>query len=164
VEFAQRVSNAVPRLSPATTLPTGDRAPRALSKVVLSLEGKTVAELHLVPGRKIIGRTPDNDLQVDSKFVSRHHCQLITGSDGITVIEDLNSTNGILLRGNRVRRQTLRDGDVIVLGQHEMLYVDEASQQHLADTQDDLKALDADAANEEADETQDSRGDAAGAG
>jgi hypothetical protein len=50
---------------------------------------------------------------------------------------------------------------VIVLGQHEMLFVDQASQQHLDDTQDDLKALDADAANEEADETHDSRGDAA---
>jgi type II secretory pathway predicted ATPase ExeA len=169
VEFAQRVSSAAPRMSAATTLPTGDRPPRALSKVVLSLENKTVAELHLVPGRKIIGRTPDNDLQVDSKFVSRHHCQLITGSDGITVIEDLNSTNGILLRGNRVRRQTLRDGDVIVLGQHEMLYVDEAAQAHLADTHDDLKPLDADAANEEGDESDETldhgkRGDAANAG
>ena len=49
-----------------------------------------------VPGRKVVGRTPDNDLQIDSKFISRHHCQLITGSDGITVIEDLNSTNGIM--------------------------------------------------------------------
>src|SRR5688572_2706639 len=130
VEFAARASTMAAKLSPATTLPTGDRAARSLSKVVLSLEGKTVAELHLVPCRTIIGRTPDNDLQVDSKFVSRHHCQLITGSDGITVIEDLNSTNGILRLGNRVRRQTLRDGDVIVLGQHEMLFVDQASQQH----------------------------------
>ena len=53
-----------------------DYTPRALSKVVLSTDGKAVAELHLVPGRKVIGRTPDNDLQIDSKFISRHHCQL----------------------------------------------------------------------------------------
>ena len=108
------------------------------SKVVLSSEGKTLGELHLVPGRKVIGRTPDNDLQIDSKFISRHHCQIITGSDGVSVIEDLNSTNGIVIRGKRVRRHTLRDGDVISLGQHEMLYVDETSSHHLADTHDDL--------------------------
>jgi predicted component of type VI protein secretion system len=132
-----------------------------LSKVILSSEGKTLSELHLVPGRKVIGRTPDNDLQIDSKFVSRHHCQIITGSDGISVIEDLNSTNGIVFGGTRKRRHTLRDGDVISIGQHELLYVDESSSQHLSDTHDDLKALDADAANEDAGEDDDALGDAA---
>ena len=123
---------------------------RALSKLVLSTDGKAVAELHLVPGRKVIGRTPDNDLQIDSKFISRHHCQLVTGSDGITVIEDLNSTNGILVRGKRVRRHTLRDGDVVTIGQHEILYVDEHASGHLVDTHDDLPRVDVNAANEDA--------------
>jgi predicted component of type VI protein secretion system len=132
-----------------------------LSKVVLSVDGKSVGELHLVPGRKVIGRTPDNDLQIDSKFISRHHCQLVTGSDGITVIEDLNSTNGIMLRGQRVRRHTLRDGDLINVGQHEILYVDENAAHGLADTHDDLPRIDADAANEDSED--DPREDAAGA-
>lgn len=115
----------------------------------MSSEGKAISELHLLPGRKVIGRTPDNDLQIDSKFVSRHHCHLITGSDNVTVVEDLNSTNGIVIRGKRVRRHTLRDGDVIIIGQHEMLYVDENSAKHLADTHDNLPVVE-DAANEEA--------------
>jgi type II secretory pathway predicted ATPase ExeA len=131
--------------------PSGDRAPKIVSKLLLSTEGKTVAELHLIPGRKVIGRTPDNDLQIDSKFISRHHCQLVTGSDGLTVVEDLNSTNGILFRGKRVRRHTLRDGDVVVIGQHEILYVDVYAA-HLADTHDDLPRVEVNAANEEADD------------
>jgi type II secretory pathway predicted ATPase ExeA len=130
---------------------TGDRAPRMLAKMVLSTEGKTVAELHLVAGRKVVGRTPDNDLQIDSKFISRHHCQVVTGSDGISVIEDLNSTNGIVVGGKRVRRHTLRDGDVVTLGQHEILYVDR-QHEHLADTHDDLPSIDVNAANEDADD------------
>jgi general secretion pathway protein A len=130
---------------------SGDRPARPLAKMVLSTEGKAVAELHLVPGRKVVGRTPDNDLQIDSKFISRHHCQIVTGSDGITVIEDLNSTNGIVIRGKRVRRHTLRDGDVVSLGQHDILYVDD-QHEHLADTHDDLPRVDVDAANEDADE------------
>ena len=75
-------------------------------------------------GRVIIGRTADNDLQIDSRFVSRHHCQIVTGAEG-SVIEDLNSTNGIFVQGKRVRRYNLNDGDVVVIGKHEIMYVDE---------------------------------------
>jgi len=162
VEYSARANQLAARQTDRRTA-SGDEAPvRALSKVVLSDAGKTVAELHLVPGRKVVGRTPDNDLQIDSKFISRHHCQLITGSDGITVIEDLNSTNGILVHGKRVRRHTLRDGDLIGLGQYDMLYVNAGAGEHLADTHDDLPAISADAANEESGD--DEREDAAGAG
>jgi general secretion pathway protein A len=161
VEFAARSNALDVRRGANEKTPTGDRATRIISKVILSTDGRATGELHLVPGRKVVGRTPDNDLQIDSKFISRHHCQLITGSDGITVVEDLNSTNGIVIRGKRVRRHTLRDGDVITMGQHEMLYVDENSSQHLADTHDDLPRVE-DAANEE-EEDDAGREDAAGA-
>jgi pSer/pThr/pTyr-binding forkhead associated (FHA) protein len=75
-------------------------------------------------GRVILGRTSDNDIQVDSRFVSRHHCQITTGAEG-SVIEDLNSTNGIFVQGKRVRRYNLNDGDIVVIGKHEIMYVDE---------------------------------------
>jgi type II secretory pathway predicted ATPase ExeA len=150
MEYSSRVNAIAARAANGAHAP-GDRSTRALSKLVLSTNGTAVAELHLVPGRKVIGRTPDNDLQIDSKFISRHHCQLVTGSDGLTVIEDLNSTNGILVRDKRVRRHSLRDGDVVTIGQHEILYVDEQAD-NLADTHDNLPRVNVDAANEEADE------------
>jgi pSer/pThr/pTyr-binding forkhead associated (FHA) protein len=84
---------------------------------VLSHNGDLVEETYLVPGRLIIGRTPDNDLQVDSRVVSRHHAQVVTTSAG-SVIEDLNSTNGIFVRGKRVRRHRLAEGDVVQIGHH----------------------------------------------
>jgi len=151
VEFASRTMAIAAKLANASSS-SGDRSSRTVSKLVLSTEGKTVSELHLIPGRKVIGRTPDNDLQIDSKFISRHHCQLVTGSDGVTVIEDLNSTNGIVVHGKRVRRHTLRDRDVVSIGQHEILYVDEHLSGHLVDTHDDLPRVDVDAANEDADD------------
>ena len=72
-------------------------------------------ELPLRLGRTVVGRTPDNDLQIDSRFVSRHHCQIITTRDSC-VIEDLNSTNGILVKSKRVRHHNLNDGDVVTIG------------------------------------------------
>jgi pSer/pThr/pTyr-binding forkhead associated (FHA) protein len=72
----------------------------------------------------VIGRTSDNDLQIDSKFISRHHCQIVTQPDSC-LIEDLNSTNGIFVQSKRVRRHNLNDGDVVQVGQHEIMYIDE---------------------------------------
>lgn len=95
-----------------------------VGRILLASEGKTVIERELVPGRLVIGRTPDNDLQIDSKFISRHHCQIVTQADAC-VIEDLNSTNGIYVQSKRVRRHNLNDGDVVQVGQHEIMYIDE---------------------------------------
>jgi type II secretory pathway predicted ATPase ExeA len=95
-----------------------------LARILLATGGQTVSEHELFPGRLIIGRTPANDLQIDSRFVSRHHCQIVTTAQSC-VIEDLNSTNGIYLHSKRVRYHNLNDGDVVTIGQHELLYIDE---------------------------------------
>jgi type II secretory pathway predicted ATPase ExeA len=99
----------------------------AVGRILLASEGKTVIERELKPGRLVIGRTPDNDLQIDSKFISRHHCQIVTQADAC-LIEDLNSTNGIYVQSKRVRRYNLNDGDVVQVGQHEIMYIDERAQ------------------------------------
>jgi pSer/pThr/pTyr-binding forkhead associated (FHA) protein len=80
------------------------------------------------------------------------------------VIEDLNSTNGIYVKSNRVRRHHLNDGDVVLIGKHELIYVDEraARGRHaLSDTVPGLQALKdgaeerADAGEAEADDEED---------
>jgi hypothetical protein len=108
---------------------TDNDAPAALpepplAKLIVVTDGRTVGELPLRPGRTIIGRTPDNDLQIDSRFVSRHHCQVITKPNSC-IVEDLNSTNGITVKSKRVRRHNLNDGDVVTIGRHDLIYIDE---------------------------------------
>ncbi len=95
-----------------------------LGRVLIGFNGQTIAEHDLTAGRFIIGRTPDNDLQIDSKYISRHHAQIVTTVQ-TSVLEDLNSTNGVYVRAKRVRRRALNDGDVIHIGQHEIMYFDE---------------------------------------
>ena len=123
VEFAAGTNRMrVPTIE--TVLPPHGEAAHTVARVLLATEGKTVIERELKPGRMVIGRTPDNDLQIDSKFISRHHCQIVTQADSC-VIEDLNSTNGIYVQSKRVRRYNLNDGDVVQVGQHEIMYIDE---------------------------------------
>jgi hypothetical protein len=106
---ATRLDDTTPQLRP----PVG--------RVVLSMKGVEIDHALLVPGRFIVGRTHDNDMQVDSKFVSRHHMQFVT-SAGECYVEDLNSTNGVFLNGKRVRRHKLQPGDVVKLGMHDLTY------------------------------------------
>ncbi|MET0292887.1 MAG: AAA family ATPase [Steroidobacteraceae bacterium] len=94
------------------------------AKIIVVTDGQTAGELPLRLGRTVVGRTADNDLQIDSRFVSRHHCQIVTTRESC-VIEDLNSTNGILVKSKRVRHHNLNDGDVVTIGKHDLIYVDE---------------------------------------
>ena len=107
-----------------------------LARIIVAHGSEQVEERPLRLGRLIIGRTPNNDLQVDSKYISRHHCQIITTAEG-SVLEDLNSTNGVYVKSKRVRKHHLNDGDVIVLGKHEIMYLDERSARGRAEHEGD---------------------------
>ena len=94
-----------------------------VTRLEIRSDGAVVSEQSFPPGRIIIGRSPDNEVYIKSKFVSRHHAQLISDDDG-AVIEDLNSTNGVFLDEKQIKKYRLRDGDVISLGVHELVYHD----------------------------------------
>jgi len=153
VEYAARPHHnfeVLPDLSPQRAAQAAASAAPTVGRILVATDGRTVQEMPLSVGRIIVGRTPDNDLQVDSRFVSRHHCQIVTTPNSC-VIEDLNSTNGIYVKSKRVRRHYLNDGDVVVLGKHELIYVDERlgkTRNTLTDTVPGLHALQSQAANE----------------
>jgi type II secretory pathway predicted ATPase ExeA len=94
-----------------------------LARVEVLFRDEFVSELNLPFGAAIIGRTPANNLQIRSKFISRHHAQIMSDAEQ-SVLEDLNSTNGVYIKGKRVKHYELKDGDVIQLGEHKLLYRD----------------------------------------
>lgn len=98
-------------------------AAKHVTQVEIVSEGESISLQSFGPGRVIIGRSPDNEICIKSKFVSRHHAQLISDEDGCTV-EDLNSTNGVFVGERQVKKQRLNDGDVIALGAHDIIYTD----------------------------------------
>jgi len=106
-----------------------------LGRVYLSKDGHTVSERALGLGRLMIGRIAENDLQIDSHFVSRHHCQIMVTPEQ-TVIEDLNSTNGMMFDGQPTKRHVLCDGDEIKIGRHTLTYVNERPKETLPHADD----------------------------
>jgi putative secretion ATPase (PEP-CTERM system associated) len=94
-----------------------------VARIEVRADGEHVAVQSLPPGRVIVGRSPDNEIYIKSKFVSRHHAQLVSDENGC-FIEDLNSTNGVFIGEKQVKKHRLTDGDVITLGVYELVYTD----------------------------------------
>lgn len=94
-----------------------------LTKIELRSRGETVSEHIFGANRVIVGRAEDNEIYINSKFVSRHHAQIVSDESGC-IVEDLNSTNGIYVGNRRVKKYRLKDGDCVSLGIHELVYTD----------------------------------------
>ena len=72
-------------------------------------------EFKLEPGQHVIGRGEDSDLQLLDPRVSRQHARLTIAS-GACRVEDLGSTDGTYLNGERVTEAALKDGDKLRFG------------------------------------------------
>ena len=62
-----------------------------------------------------IGRDEDCELMLTQREVSRSHCSVTAGAEGVTVL-DLGSTNGTFVNDERVQERTLQNGDRLRIG------------------------------------------------
>ncbi len=142
VEYSERLRTQAPPLD--STGKFSSIADRPLARLEVLYRDQLVGDHRLGTGKTIIGRTPDNDIQIQSRFVSRHHAQVVS-DEAQSVVEDLNSTNGVFIRSQRVKHHVLADGDIIQLGEHKLLYRDMRSMAQAlvpADDFDDEDGLD----------------------
>jgi pSer/pThr/pTyr-binding forkhead associated (FHA) protein len=86
--------------------------------VRLTIEkGRTrLREVRLRSAQTTVGRQRGCGLRIPSAQVSRRHC-LLCIQDGYLTVEDLDSVNGTLLNGQKIRgRQVVRPGDRLEIG------------------------------------------------
>src|SRR5581483_8795446 len=67
-----------------------------------------------------IGRAKSNAIVVDDALTSRVHAVLVSESAGLE-IRDNNSSNGTFVNGKRITKAVLRDGDVVTIGNTDLL-------------------------------------------
>ena len=73
-------------------------------------------EFPLGEGQEIvIGRSSELDMVLVEEMVSRKHARIAL-TDGVINIEDLGSTNGTFVNGEKVDRGTLHEGDRVLIG------------------------------------------------
>lgn len=69
----------------------------------------------------LIGRSSSCALRLSHKRVSGSHAKLYPDKGGWRIC-DINSTNGTFVNGKRIQAQTLRDGDIIIIGPYDLIY------------------------------------------
>jgi pSer/pThr/pTyr-binding forkhead associated (FHA) protein len=75
----------------------------------------------ILPGNiKTIGRSTGAQFIVDAALVSRVHCRLSAGATELQV-DDLDSTNGTFVNGERVTRCKLKEGDRLGVGKVDLV-------------------------------------------
>ncbi|MEZ4272450.1 MAG: FHA domain-containing protein [Myxococcota bacterium] len=72
-------------------------------------------EFEIVSSEVVIGRTSENDVQIDHRSVSRHHAKIIYANNKYKII-DQNSANGTLVNSEQYAQLALMPGDLIELG------------------------------------------------
>ncbi len=90
-------------------------------------ESVGVREFEMVDNEVHIGRELDNTLRLADPSISRHHAVIRQTGSGYEV-QDLQSSNGVLLNGSRVQTSPLRDGDRVTLGQIQITFMDPAQE------------------------------------
>ncbi|HEX6255324.1 MAG TPA: DUF3662 and FHA domain-containing protein [Euzebyales bacterium] len=75
-----------------------------------------------ISDQAVIGRMPGCDVQLDDPSVSRRHARISRGDQG-WLIEDLGSTNGIMVNGTTVDREYLAGGEDLELGNVRLRFV-----------------------------------------
>jgi hypothetical protein len=102
-------------LSPTTLTETGTPPEEAF----LMLQGRR--HFPLTANEVTIGRLLENDLVIDNPHVSRRHALIRLERDRYTLY-DLKSTAGTTVNGRLTARTTLRPGDLITVGDVEIVY------------------------------------------
>ena len=118
---------APPRDEPSS--PATQFGPTAMARPSENNLGTTMLKI-LRPGRNPevpagavkIGRATDNDIVIPDVLASRHHATLIPAATGGAQIVDNRSINGTFVNGQRVEDAVLRDGDVVTIGNVDLVY------------------------------------------
>jgi hypothetical protein len=103
-----RLRELAPRLA--------QRRRRTTAAELMFKRGRTDVRVPLDRSETVIGRDPTCDIVLAEKAASARHARIKKGAGGFFELEDLSSTNGVFVDGERVERMTLQDGDTFVVG------------------------------------------------
>jgi pSer/pThr/pTyr-binding forkhead associated (FHA) protein len=88
--------------------------------ILLKLKESEIKTIETNKAEITIGRVSGSDIHIDNLGVSKQHARIVKHQNTY-VIEDLNSTNGTFLNGEKIARAELKDNDVVGIGKHSLI-------------------------------------------
>lgn len=97
------------------------RSADRVTRVLLGKVGDKLLRFPLFKDRLTIGRTADNDIQLNAPYISRRHAVVTTDGETTRVI-DWGSRNGVFVNSSRVTEHFLKNGDIVTIGNAHFRY------------------------------------------
>lgn len=94
------------------------------AKLILSMNGVVLQEYALNKERMTIGRKEHNDIVIDNLAVSGEHAAIVTLLND-SFLEDLDSTNGVVVNGAVTKKHFLQNNDLIEIGKYKLKYLND---------------------------------------
>jgi pSer/pThr/pTyr-binding forkhead associated (FHA) protein len=91
-------------------------------KFMVFYEGKPLNTYVLDEPVITVGRLPENTISIANMGVSRRHIRIEEDFDRKYILTDLNSLNGTMVNGKRVKKVPLHSGDKITIGKFTIIY------------------------------------------
>lgn len=92
-----------------------------MPEIIIKYEDKILEKFLTEKKRITIGRTPDNDIVLENKAISRRHA-IIEFGDNAAVIMDNESLNGTFVNARKVNEEILKDNDIITIGKYNLVF------------------------------------------
>ena len=90
--------------------------------LVKNAQSQVLRSLIVNDGLFTVGREPGCSIVLPSPDVSRHHAAFLHSSlFGVLSVEDQGSRNGVFVNGLQMRRSVLYSGDVVRVGNYEIV-------------------------------------------
>lgn len=91
-----------------------------MARLVVLSDRSHAQVIELKLGLNRLGRSSENDFQIEHPTISSRHCEITLGDEAVSV-RDCDSTNGTFLNGEPIREAQLRAGQTLQLGDVELL-------------------------------------------
>ncbi|MCL2218761.1 MAG: FHA domain-containing protein [Chitinispirillia bacterium] len=95
-----------------------------MTRYTVYFNGEQVKSYELDEPVIFIGRLPENHIPISNMGISRRHVKIELDPSGAYTLSDLNSLNGTLVNGKKVKKVSLFHGDKITIGKYTILYED----------------------------------------
>lgn len=127
VAMVNKINASVQRLdeqiSASSSPSSEDDGKPGARRLMVAFLGQKKVRYPLYKDSMTIGRSPDADIQVRQKWISRQHARIVM-DDNMVMIEDLGSKNGILINNRAVHAGELHDQDVVEIGDTQFQFID----------------------------------------
>jgi len=92
-----------------------------MPEIIVKFQDKVIEKFITEKKRVTIGRTPDNDIVLDNRGVSRRHSTIEFGDNQILIMDN-ESLNGTFVNSRKISEELLNDGDTITIGKYTLIF------------------------------------------